>query len=520
MTKIQEKLLNILRAFDTICRKYDIEYFLTGGSALGAIRHNGFIPWDDDIDVGMRRTMWEKLRPILKEELPDNLVMVDYIDYPTYRNPIAKIIDKESTVLYRASLADGCPKGQYLEIFMHDPVPESRLAEHKRDFLMYCELMTPYFSVFHEKLSYKKGLLDEELAIMNEYSEVSRNLSDEAKEALMAELLKKISQYPEEGSDYLLLEWGVNTCYYPLENFSGVRYERLGDLDVPVASRACDNLRIDYGNSWTDYPPAQYRVAHVTVGDENICGDVFMDIIRKQIAPEKTRAVRLSQKDVNIRAIPERVAFEKKILELQMKQAIAAGRRVNLRVLNEGGNFKAIAEAYRNYIAVRKKLRNYDFSLDIDQESKEIIAGALVMLGRLSDAENVLGLPRNMFIRQAGNPVAADILKLTKAGACYYDGLFDEAHRLLNETDERFRESLTAQKTSMRLDVAEGEIPAAIDSLMEEYPGDIELVKIKGDSLLMQGKKDEADTFYDRVLRESSNGMDIIDINKKRAYNA
>ena len=72
----------------------------------------------------------------------------------------------------------------------------------------------------------------------------------------------------------------------------------------------------------------------------------------------------------------------------------------------------------------------------------------------------------------------------------------------------------------MRLDVAEGEIPAAIDSLMEEYPGDIELVKIKGDSLLMQGKKDEADAFYDRVLRESSNGMDIIDINKKRAYNA
>ena len=75
MTEIQEKLLNILRAFDTICRKYDAEYFLTGGSALGAIRHNGFIPWDDDIDLGLTRPMWEKVRPHLETELPDGLVM-------------------------------------------------------------------------------------------------------------------------------------------------------------------------------------------------------------------------------------------------------------------------------------------------------------------------------------------------------------------------------------------------------------------------------------------------------------
>ena len=179
MTDVQGKLLGILRAFDTICRKYDIEYFLTGGSALGAIRHNGFIPWDDDIDLGMTRPMWDKVRPHLETELPKGLVLVDCKTNERHRNPIAKIVDTETAVLYRAALADECPKGQFIEVFTHDPVPADHMAEHKRDFLIYCELMTPYFSVFDEKFTYKKGLTDEELGIMQEYFRVRKRVETE-----------------------------------------------------------------------------------------------------------------------------------------------------------------------------------------------------------------------------------------------------------------------------------------------------------------------------------------------------
>ena len=59
---IQEALLKILYDIDVFCQKYEIEYFLVDGSALGAVRHSGFIPWDDDIDIGMTKTNYEKFR--------------------------------------------------------------------------------------------------------------------------------------------------------------------------------------------------------------------------------------------------------------------------------------------------------------------------------------------------------------------------------------------------------------------------------------------------------------------------
>ena len=60
MNDIQKKQLEILKAFIRVYDKYNLRYFMVGGSALGAARHKGFIPWDDDIDVGMPREDYDK----------------------------------------------------------------------------------------------------------------------------------------------------------------------------------------------------------------------------------------------------------------------------------------------------------------------------------------------------------------------------------------------------------------------------------------------------------------------------
>ena len=64
--------LQIMDEIDRICKKYNIKYFLAGGSMLGAARHDGFIPWDDDIDVGMLRPEYERFIEKKKKELPPN----------------------------------------------------------------------------------------------------------------------------------------------------------------------------------------------------------------------------------------------------------------------------------------------------------------------------------------------------------------------------------------------------------------------------------------------------------------
>lgn len=75
LKKVQKILLGYLLEIDRICKKYDIKYFLAGGTLLGAIRHHGFIPWDDDADVMMLREDYDKFQKVAKKELPEHIFL-------------------------------------------------------------------------------------------------------------------------------------------------------------------------------------------------------------------------------------------------------------------------------------------------------------------------------------------------------------------------------------------------------------------------------------------------------------
>lgn len=75
LEKVHEILLAYLLEIDRICRKHNIKYFLAGGTLLGAIRHKGFIPWDDDADVMMLREDYDRFLEVVREELPENVFL-------------------------------------------------------------------------------------------------------------------------------------------------------------------------------------------------------------------------------------------------------------------------------------------------------------------------------------------------------------------------------------------------------------------------------------------------------------
>ena len=98
MTKEKKGLFDILVEIDKLCRKHSINYWLDSGTLLGAIRHKGFIPWDDDIDIAMPREDYDNFINIAKNELPKHLVCQTKDTDPKYQLDFLKVRDTKSVV--------------------------------------------------------------------------------------------------------------------------------------------------------------------------------------------------------------------------------------------------------------------------------------------------------------------------------------------------------------------------------------------------------------------------------------
>lgn len=81
LQKVQEANLKMLNEIDRICTKYRISYMLDAGTLLGAIRHGGFIPWDDDVDIAMTRNNWEAFKKVAKRELKEGISLLLPTDF-------------------------------------------------------------------------------------------------------------------------------------------------------------------------------------------------------------------------------------------------------------------------------------------------------------------------------------------------------------------------------------------------------------------------------------------------------
>lgn len=92
-------MLDILLEVDRICRKHGLKYWLDSGTLIGAVRHGGFIPWDDDLDIGMMKDDYDRLMKILPEELPENMAVQNQETDSNYFHFYTKIRDKKSLLV-------------------------------------------------------------------------------------------------------------------------------------------------------------------------------------------------------------------------------------------------------------------------------------------------------------------------------------------------------------------------------------------------------------------------------------
>lgn len=120
LKRVQETELSIFKDFKDICDKNSLTYFGLAGTGIGALRHGGFIPWDDDIDVGLLRKDYDKLIDIVKRDYSDKYTVVNADEFSDYPLMTTRIILNGTKFVEESLKTINCPLGIFLDVYAFD----------------------------------------------------------------------------------------------------------------------------------------------------------------------------------------------------------------------------------------------------------------------------------------------------------------------------------------------------------------------------------------------------------------
>ena len=251
--------LDMLRFVDSVCRKNNIEYSLAGGSLLGAIRHGGYIPWDDDIDIELTRSNYDQLLSALVNSLPTHYSLIYYKVSEAYL-PFAKLYDNRTfftSTLDRLHLGTGV----FLDIFPMDILPDddTKRAAFKKEFRKKAIQLTasnPRLTDYPSSVNriYYLGKLVLWLPYHLKYSGKSRQLA-----ASLDSYMQTYANTDNHLVSYLYT--GYKNAIFPKEIWEEYEDVSFENLTVRKLKNHDTYLTLQYGD-YMQLPPENKRITH------------------------------------------------------------------------------------------------------------------------------------------------------------------------------------------------------------------------------------------------------------------
>ena len=526
MTELQGRLLGLLKDIDKICRENEIDYFLFCGTLIGAVRHKGFVPWDDDADIIMSRDNWAKFLEASKKGLPEGIVISSMDLDPNIAMPVNHFVDTKEATIYRYHLTNPEVTGVPIDIQIMDPLPEGGRVydEYIESILNLQDYTNPAYFYAARNIVHP--------GTPTQWEKWRRLEKSVGRGEVIRQIGEKTFHYPEEGAEYYVQRYGSAPLLYPREYFGKPKYVPFEDTFLPVPAHPEDVLTIAYGD-WMMIPRGgSTKTQHdFAVRTESTPSQVLMEEFENSIDRKKMMGLYDERKQIQENTVGERVAtvlekdsyllakirleYEKKLAGTDLSGMIARGEVEELDRLFENYISAQCSDDYTGSPSVigwkRWYRKHRPLLIDIGDEG---IAAAILLLIRekkLGKAQRIVNARAT--IEREPEGLLATALKVfadTRSAISLFDrGQLDECAALVGGSLAGFADNPWLCVLDCRIRQSRQEEGASdlLNQYLGRFPEDDELMLLRAQELLSAGEEAKAFDLFEKIIASSDNGL-------------
>ena len=245
MKRVWAVEMDVLTEIDRICKEYGLTYYAAFGTMLGAVRHNGFVPWDDDIDIYMLRPDYQALMNVLSDELPQGYYNSSSYSDSTHMQPLTSVMNTKYIItdVSERKKFYGCPYICGVDIFPLDYIPSD-----EEELSVFRNLYTIIYSTAREYYQYSKEELEEYLKRIEEMCNTKIDREGNIPNQLWLLLDKVAGIFGEDECEYLTY-LPTNICYdaelkYKKEWFKSAKRFPFEYISVPLPNGYDELLKV------------------------------------------------------------------------------------------------------------------------------------------------------------------------------------------------------------------------------------------------------------------------------------
>lgn len=534
MNSLHLDILKLLKEIDTICKKYNITYYAAGGTVIGAIRHKGFVPWDDDADLYMTRKEFYKFRDAFKKEKPKDRILECIDDNKYYAGTIPRYLNENTTEVGKFHCLNTFCAGTMIDIFILDPVPNDLIIqkEYIGKLQIYSDYIMPYYG-------YTNRADDKYIKEYFEYKELEKKIG---KKGVINKLENELFSYNEDKCDSYILRWGSIPHIFKKNMFDEPVYFDFEDMQIPLPRNWFDYLVQLYGIKWMDIPKNLSAESTDYIVDMNYKYTNYLIDSDRFIPKKEALSIYNERKDIFVKNEEYKRPLNEKILNATAEYVLFSQNKylrknnINIENLFNIGEYSNILMHFDKYISYQfsnlfigsmnhtntYRYQNQKF-IPLNDRLLYILIYSFIMTGQFDKGYKLIEL-RKAYKSIGGNlkNIYDSLLLIYDCIKSFYVGDYDLFNKLLEDfTNLDFLNINEINKLRLIVNLYNLEnekLKVNLNELKLRIKNenlDCEYLKILGDYYYKYGELEQSKICYKESMKHLINGMMLSDINAK-----